>query len=638
VTTAHVLVIDDDLGTCETIGDILQARGIQVHTTTRGRTALERLATDPVDVAIVDIRLPDVPGLELLDTARAIRPDLEAIVITGYASVATAVQALNTAAFAYFVKPFDMNQLLVSLDKALEKQRLARALRESEERYRLLIDSIGDAVFLMDLDDRIVFANRRAVDLTGYHEAELLGRSALTLLTPEGAREVGTRLAASRDGAGVAPVHDVRLVRQDGRKLWVDVTLSSVLKESRVVGRLGVLHDTTEKKHLEDQLRQSQKMEAIGRLAGGVAHDFNNLLAVIMGYSDLLRSALGRRDRLARDVEEIRRASERATALTQQLLAFSRNQILQPQIVEVNALVGNMAEMLRRLIGEDVELELRLDPEAGRVSGDPGQLEQVLMNLAVNARDAMPRGGRLTLETQAVELDAAYVESSPGCAPGPHVRLAIHDTGCGIPPEVQAHLFEPFFTTKEPGRGTGLGLSTVYGIVKQHHGHIEVESQVERGTTFRIHLPRVEAEAGTEARPAGSRGQPGGTETIVVVEDESALRDLIGRILEHSGYTVITAADGLEALEAIKAHDGGIDLVITDLVMPRLGGRELAARLRDSHPKTRVLYLSGYSAESVEKPGEPSPDARLLQKPFTPAALLQATREVLDGPPPAEEP
>jgi PAS domain S-box-containing protein len=637
VTTAHVLVIDDDLGTCETIGDILQARGIQVHTTTRGRTALERLATDPVDVAIVDIRLPDVPGLELLDTARAMQPDLEAIVITGYASVATAVQAVNTAAFAYFVKPFDMNQLLVSLDKALEKQRLARALRESEERYRLLIDSIGDAVFLMDLDDRIVFANRRAVDLTGYAEAQLLGRSALTLLTPEGAREVGTRLDASKDGAGVAPVHDVRLVRQDGRKLWVDVTLSSVLKESRVVGRLGVLHDTTEKRHLEDQLRQSQKMEAIGRLAGGVAHDFNNLLAVIMGYSDLLRSALGRRDRLARDVEEIRRASERATALTQQLLAFSRNQILQPQVVEVNALVGNMAEMLRRLIGEDIELELRLDPGAGRVSGDPGQLEQVLMNLAVNARDAMPRGGRLTLETRAVELEPAQVESSPGCAPGAYVRLAIHDTGYGITPEVQAHLFEPFFTTKEPGRGTGLGLSTVYGIVKQHHGHIEVDSQPERGATFRIHLPRVEAEPATEPRPGGSRGQPGGSETVVVVEDESALRDLIGRILGHSGYTVVTAADGIEALDAIKAHGGSIDLVITDLVMPRLGGRELAARLRGSHPKTRLLYLSGYSAESVEKPSEPGPDARLLQKPFTPAALLQATREVLDGPPPGEE-
>ncbi len=444
----RVLVIDDDPGTCETIGDVLQARGIDVQTTTRGKTALERLAHAPVDVAIVDIRLPDLPGLELLDAARMIRPDLEAIVITGYASVATAVQAINTAAFAYFVKPFDMNQLLVALDKALEKQRLARALRESEERYRLLIDSIGDAVFLLDLEGRVVFANRRAVDLSGCPEADLLGRPLLALLAPEGARAVEAPLAAANVGTGVLPVHDVRLLRQDGRSLWVDVTVSGVVKGGRLVGRLGVMHDITEKKRLEDQLRHSQKLEAVGRLAGGVAHDFNNLLAVIMGYSDLIRVNARKSDRLARDIEEIRRASERGASLTQQLLAFSRGQLLQPQVVEVNALVGAMADMLRRVIGEDIELELRLDPAAGCVTGDAGQLEQVVLNLVLNARDAMARGGRLTLETARADLDARYVEHHPGASAGPHVRLTVRDTGCGMPPEVMAHLFEPFFTTK----------------------------------------------------------------------------------------------------------------------------------------------------------------------------------------------
>ncbi len=628
----RVLVIDDDPGTCETIGDVLQARGIDVQTTTRGKTALERLAHAPVDVAIVDIRLPDLPGLELLDAARMIRPDLEAIVITGYASVATAVQAINTAAFAYFVKPFDMNQLLVALDKALEKQRLARALRESEERYRLLIDSIGDAVFLLDLEGRVVFANRRAVDLSGYPEADLLGRPLLALLAPEGARAVEAPLAAANVGTGVLPVHDVRLLRQDGRSLWVDVTVSGVVKGGRLVGRLGVMHDITEKKRLEDQLRHSQKLEAVGRLAGGVAHDFNNLLAVIMGYSDLIRVNARKSDRLARDIEEIRRASERGASLTQQLLAFSRGQLLQPQVVEVNALVGAMADMLRRVIGEDIELELRLDPAAGCVTGDAGQLEQVVLNLVLNARDAMARGGRLTLETARADLDARYVEHHPGASAGPHVRLTVRDTGCGMPPEVMAHLFEPFFTTKEPGRGTGLGLSTVYGIVKQHGGHVEVDSQPGQGSTFRVHLPRVDAEPEPQRPAVTGKARPRGTETVLVVEDEDALRDLIGRILGHSGYTILPAGDGEEALALAVKHPEPIQLLVTDLVMPRMGGFELAARVRGAHPETRVLYLSGYSTETLEERADVGADAVLLQKPFTPDALLRTVREVLDRP------
>src|SRR5581483_9270792 len=400
----------------------------------------------------------------------------------------------------------------------------------------------------------------------------------------------------------------------------------------RLVGRLGVMHDITEKKRLEDQLRHSQKLEAVGRLAGGVAHDFNNLLAVIMGYSDLIRVNARKSDRLARDIEEIRRASERGASLTQQLLAFSRGQLLQPQVVEVNALVGAMADMLRRVIGEDIELELQLDPEAGCVTGDPGQLEQVVLNLVLNARDAMARGGRLTLETARVDLDVRHVEHHAGAGLGPHVRLTVRDTGCGMPPEVMAHLFEPFFTTKEPGRGTGLGLSTVYGIVKQHGGHVEVDSQPGQGSTFRVHLPRVDAEPEPQRPAATGKARPRGTETVLVVEDEGALRDLIGRILGHRGYTILPAGDGEEALALAVKHPEPIQLLVTDLVMPRMGGFELAARVRGAHPETRVLYLSGYSTETLEERADVGADAVLLQKPFTPDALLRTVREVLDRP------
>jgi PAS domain S-box-containing protein len=628
---ARVLVIDDDPGTCETIGDILQARGLEVRTATRGRAGLAHLAAVPTDVAIVDVRLPDVPGLEVLQAARALQPDIESIVITGYASMDTAMQAINDSAFAYFIKPLDMNQLVAALDRALDRQRLIRALRESEQRYRLLIDSIGDPVFLLDLDERIVFANRRAADVTGYPDRELLGRPVFTLLAPEGAREVTARLLTAEAGPGVTSVPDIRLVGKDERTLCVDATVTSVLKEGRLVGRLAVLHDVTEKKRLEDQLRQSQKMEAVGRLAGGVAHDFNNLLAIIMGYGDLVRSALGKDRRLAREVEEIRRASERGVALTRQLFAFSRGQLARPQVVDLNALVRNTASLLRRLMGREVDLRVKLAPRAGRISADPGQIEQVVTNLALNARDAMPDGGRLTLETASVDLTPGGLAGGAGGIPDPHVRLTVRDTGCGMSPEVRARLFEPFFTTKEPGRGTGLGLSTVEGIVRQHRGRLEVDSEPGRGSAFHVYLPRVSARPAV-ASPRRSEGvRPRGTETVLVVEHEPALRELMGRILARSGYTVLPATDGAGALSLLQRHRGAIDLVLTNIVMPRVGGLELAAHLSATHPRARVLYISGYSADSLRPPSDVGDRAVVLEKPFTPDALLRKVREVLDA-------
>jgi signal transduction histidine kinase/CheY-like chemotaxis protein len=431
--------------------------------------------------------------------------------------------------------------------------------------------------------------------------------------------------------------HETEILARDGR--WVECRLSLALLRdaaATAIGTLAILEDTSERKRLEAQLRQAQKMEAVGRLAGGIAHDFNNLLAVIMGHSDLIKNVLRKGDGLAHDVEQIRRASERAASLTRQLLAFSRRQFLQPQVIDVNTLVGNLATMLRRLIGEDIPLELRLDPAAGRVSVDPGQLEQVVMNLTVNARDAMPQGGQLTLETGPAMLDQAFVTAHPGSSTGAHVRLSIRDNGCGMSPDVLSHLFEPFFTTKEPGRGTGLGLSTVYGIVKQHRGYIDVQSEPGQGSIFAVYLPRVDAKPAPERTAARERLMPGGRGTVLFVEDEVALRNLMHRVLAKGGYTVLAAGDGLEALALVEGHPGRIDLVVTDVVMPRMSGPELATRLRSRDPGIRLLYVSGYTADQLHSQTDLGEDATLLAKPFTSDGLLRKVREVLDRPrPPA---
>ena len=380
------------------------------------------------------------------------------------------------------------------------------------------------------------------------------------------------------------------------------------------------------------QLSQAQKVEAVGQLAGGVAHDFNNLLTVITGRSQLLLRRLDPDDPLRRHAKLIDQTAERAAALTQQLLAFSRKQVLQPKVLDLNAVVTGMGKMLRRLIGENIELVIRLGSDLGSVEADPGQLEQVILNLAVNARDAMPRGGRLTLETERVELDPAFVRRHPGAQPGLHVALVVRDTGIGMDADTQAHLFEPFFTTKGPGKGTGLGLATVYGIVKQSGGYIAVESEPGRGTGFTIYLPRIEraAEAVTPG-PAGA-GTPHGSETILLVEDEEGVRDLTREILETSGYRVLEARHGAEALRVGEQHPGPVHLLVSDVVMPQMDGRELADRLRALRPDLRVLFMSGYTADALGHHSALDPGTNLLPKPFSPDALARRVREVLDAP------
>jgi two-component system, cell cycle sensor histidine kinase and response regulator CckA len=389
----------------------------------------------------------------------------------------------------------------------------------------------------------------------------------------------------------------------------------------------------TERQHLEAQLRQAQKMEAVGRLAGGLAHDFNNLLTVLSTHSYLLLRGLHPGDPLYQYARRIQEAVERGTALTRQLLSFSHRHVLQPRVLDVNALLAKMTFMLRRLIGEHIALVTRLDPALGRITADPGQLEQVLLNLAINARSAMPQGGELTLETTNVELDGAYARQHLGVAPGPYVRLTVRDTGVGMTPEIQPHIFEPFFTTKAPGEGTGLGLAMVYGIVTQSGGHIAVDSAPGRGTTFTIYLPQTKAPTQAHASGPILTKPPCGGETIFVVEDEPEVRIAVREALRMSGYVVLEASDGSEALPISASHQGPIHLLLTDVVLPGMSGPELAQRLQSGRPALQVLYMSGYPHDAIASHGVVGSATLLLQKPFTPDVVARKVREILDAAP-----
>jgi two-component system cell cycle sensor histidine kinase/response regulator CckA len=513
-------------------------------------------------------------------------------------------------------------------DVTAQKEAELRA-KENEEQYRLLFDSNPHPMYVCDSATlAFVAVNDAAVRHYGYSREEFLAMSARDLRLSE---DVPHFLRAIEGPIGRTHADIVGVFRhrkKDGTLIQMEVTRRPI----RFLGRacwLVFLMDITDKLGLEAQYLQSQKMESMGRLAGGVAHDFNNLLGVITGYGDLLRRRVDGDHRLRRYVDEIGKAAERAAGLTRQLLAFSRKQVLQPRILDLNAAVGETEKMLRRLIGEDVQLVTVLDDHLGQVKADPGQIDQVLMNLAVNARDAMPRGGRLTIETDNVDLDAAGARAQPGTKPGRYVMLSVADTGHGMTAEVRARVFEPFFTTKEVGKGTGLGLATVHGIVTQSDGSIALETEPGRGTTFRIYLPRVDAPAEDTDEP-DEVVAPRGSETVLLVEDEASLREIVRESLESSGYVVLSARDGEEAVDMCADRDLTIHLVLTDVVMPRMSGRELADRLRATRPDTAILYMSGYTDDAVVRHGVLAADMAFVHKPFTIEALARRVRAVLD--------
>ena len=528
---------------------------------------------------------------------------------------------------------------------ATERERAEATLRESERRFRATFEQAAVGIAHVSGAGAFLRVNQRLCDILDYTRTELLHRRLYDFVRPEDLQggagcppeEVLQHLGEWKEGICVV---EKELRRKDGTRVWCHLTLAPVSDGSGATEYFtAVVEDISERKRLEEQFLQAQKMRAIGQLAGGVAHDFNNLLTTILGYCELLQRRLRPEDPLRGYVDEVAMAGERASKLTSQLLAFGRKQILRPLPIDLNAVIEGMDRLLKRLVGDNVQLETRLDRELGTVRADPGQVEQVLMNLVLNARDAMPRGGRVVLETRNEWIAAGAAPDDTGLPPGPYAVVVVTDTGVGMDAAVRAQLFEPFFTTKEKGKGTGLGLSTVYGIVKQSGGAITVASDPGQGSRFEVYLPIAAAEAVAaplegEATPA-DEAVAGGTETILLVEDDGTLRDLARRVLEENGYRVLEAASGIEALSVCERTGEPIDLLLTDVVMPRMSGAALAEGVRERNPETRVVFMSGYTDEDSVREAASAGGVRFLQKPYTPAGLLRCVRAALDAAGPA---
>jgi two-component system cell cycle sensor histidine kinase/response regulator CckA len=686
-TGATILIVDDNPANLAVLTHALAERGFHVLVAQRGDTSIQIARRALPDLILLDVQMPELDGFEVCQRLKA-DPTTAAIAVlfmTVRVEPEDKLKGFAAGAVDYITKPFQLEEVLARVSTHVQLHKLTNsltlqnaqlqaaeaALRKANEELELrvqertaellqanrdlqaqigereraeaelvsernllrtLIDSLPDRVYVKDGESRFVLVNAAT---THYHKAdtpaELLGKSDFDLFTPAlAARFRAYEQAIMLSGQPLVNQEEADVDPRTGAQTWMLVTKVPVRSaDGQVTGLVGLHRDITLRKQLEAQFIQSQKMEGIGRLAGGMAHDFNNLLTVITGYVEMASDTMRPGDPLYGDLQQIREAARRATALTRQLLVFARKQILDPQTLHLNEVVLNVEKLLRRLIGEDIELIVVPELDVWPVRADANQIEQVLVNLVINACDAMPGGGKLTIELMNIILDESYALGHRDVPPGHYVILAVSDTGSGIPPSLLPHIFEPFFTTKEVGKGTGLGLSTCYGIVKQHSGHIWVYSEVDRGTTIKIYLPATTMAVGErlpemEIEIAHSDG-----ETVLLAEDETAVRQLAARVLKQLGYRVLEASSGADTLRIAASYHEDIDLLLTDVVMPQLGGAQLAERIRELYPQIKVLFMSGYTDRVALSHSLLRRNAAFLQKPFTPALLAQKVRDIL---------
>jgi PAS domain S-box-containing protein len=508
-----------------------------------------------------------------------------------------------------------------------------KEVRKQKEFLHQVIDTSPNLIFVKDINGKFTLANKAAAEVHGTTAENLIGKTdadfGLNAEDVERFRQSDHEVITTKQPKFIA---EEKVTTKTGEERWYQTTKAPlILSEDSTPLVLGVAVDITERRKLEQQLLQSQKMDAIGRLAGGVAHDFNNLLTVIIGYSELLLYQLQPNDPIRSSIQDIHKAAERAASLTSQLLAFGRKQIFQTKIIDLNSLIVNLEKMLGRLLGEDVEIKVSQSLDLKKIVADPSKIEQVIINLALNAREAMPEGGKLIITMANVELDEQYTREHIDVKPGQYVILAISDTGYGMDEKTLEHIFEPFFTTKETGKGTGLGLATVYGIVKQSGGHIWVYSEPNHGTMFKIYFPQAVEANGVQVKTDELDQSPRGTETVLLAEDEDLVMNLATRVLREKGYSVIKASNGEEALQIAHTYKGKIDLLLTDVVMPRISGRALANKIGLVRPDIKILFISGYTGDAIAHRGILEPGTAFLEKPFTPASLALKVREVLDS-------
>ena len=643
--TRTILIIDDDKNLCGNLEDILKDKGYEPSSAYTCAEGLMLTHTLKPHVVLLDHRLPDCSGTGLLSKIKQMDPDCFCIIITAYADIDSAVHAMGEGAFHYLRKPFNPGELLQLLERIFgiirlreEKNRAEEYLRDNEEKYRTLVENLNVGVYRStgSSHGQFIQANTAMVKIFGYDSAEEFIKIPASDLyqDPDDRKKYIEKIHEK----GFVKEEELKLKKKDGTPIWASLTASAQYDEKGDIKWInGVVDDITERKKaeeerakLEQQLLQAQKMEAIGQFAGGIAHDFNNLLTAIIGYGHLLRNESSQDDRMNAYIAQILSAAERAAILTNDLLTFSRKQIINPQPVNLNTIIKNMESLLLRVIGEDIELSTVLTDTALTIMADSTQIDQILMNLATNAQDAMPKGGSLIISTDRVEINDEYIKAYGYGKPGSYALLSVEDTGTGMDKKTRERIFEPFFTTKEVGKGTGLGLSMLYGIVKQHNGYINVYSEPGRGTTFKILLPLVQSRV-EDLRPKGLTKVKGGSETILIGEDDTRVRNLLKEVLSTAGYHIVEAVDGDNAVEVFHKNKDNIHLLILDIIMPKKNGKEVFAEIKKVKSDIKVIFVSGYSADVIHKKGILEIGLDFISKPVSPDELLIKVRDVLDA-------